>query len=60
VLTGLVGAAAGFPAIALAQMSGRKSEHLGKMDEDEIIRLNPRTGSIQKSKTMSIMMPASV
>jgi hypothetical protein len=50
VLTGLAGVAVGLPTVALSQMSGRKSEHLGKMDEDEIIRVNPRTGSVQKSK----------
>ena len=48
VLTGLAGIATGFPAIALAQMSQRKSQHLGKLEEDEVMRVNPRTGSLQK------------
>ena len=49
VLTGLAGAAAGFPTITLAQMAERKSQHLAKLDEEEMMRVNPRTGSIQKS-----------
>lgn len=48
-LAGLAGAAAGFPAVALAQMSEPKSERLGKLDDDEVMRVNPRTGTIQKS-----------
>jgi hypothetical protein len=50
VLTGLAGAATGFSARVFAQtMSRSKSEHLGKLDEDEVMRVNPRTGTIQKS-----------
>jgi hypothetical protein len=49
VLTGLAGVAAGFPAVALAQMSQKKSQHLGRLEEDEVMRVNPRTGSLQKS-----------
>ena len=49
VLTGLAGAAAGIPTITLAQMAERKSQHLAKLDEEEMMRVNPRTGSIQKS-----------
>jgi hypothetical protein len=49
VLTGLAGVAAGLPTIALAQMSQRKSQHLGKLEEDEVMRVNPHTGSLQKS-----------
>jgi hypothetical protein len=49
VLTGLAGAAAGFPTVTLAQMSERKSQRLSKLDEEEMMRVNPRTGSIQKS-----------
>ena len=49
VLTSLAGAAVGFSTTALAQMSQRKSQHLGKLDEDEVLRVNPRTGSVQKS-----------
>ena len=50
VLTGLAGAATGFPALAVAQtMSQSKSEHLGRLDEDEVMRVHPRTGTIQKS-----------
>jgi len=49
VLTSLVGAAAGLSTSALAQMSQRKSQHLSKLDEDEMMRVNPSTGSIQKS-----------
>jgi hypothetical protein len=49
VLAGLAGAATGVSTLALAQMSQKKSEHLGKLDEDEIMRVNPRTGTIQKS-----------
>ena len=49
VLAGLVGAATGASTIALAQMSQKKSQHLGKLDEDEVMRVNPRTGTIQKS-----------
>jgi streptogramin lyase len=30
-------------------MSQKKSQHLGKLDEDEVMRVNPRTGTIQKS-----------
>lgn len=52
VLTGLASAATGFSARAVAQtMSRSKSEHLGKLDEDEVMRVNPRTGTIQKSST---------
>lgn len=49
VLTGLTGATVGFSTSAFAQMSQRKSQHLGKLDEDEVMRVNPRTGSVQKS-----------
>jgi hypothetical protein len=49
VLTGLAGVATSSPTVVLAQMSQRKSQHLGKLDEDEVMRANPRTGSIQKS-----------
>ncbi len=49
VLVGLVGAATGVSSVALAQMSQKKSQHLGKLDEDELMRVNPRTGTIQKS-----------
>ena len=27
----------------------KKSQHLGKLDENEVMRVNPRTGTIQKS-----------
>jgi hypothetical protein len=40
---------AGLSTAALAQMSQRKSQHLGKLDEEEVMRVNSRTGSIQKS-----------
>jgi hypothetical protein len=49
VLAGLAGAATGVSSLALAQISQKKSEHLGKLDEDEVMRVNPRTGTIQKS-----------
>jgi hypothetical protein len=50
VLTGLAGAATGLSTTAIAQtMSRSKSEHLGKLDEDEVMRVNPRTGTVQKS-----------
>ena len=49
VLAGLAGAATGVSTIALAQMSQKKSQHLGKLDENEVMRVNPRTGTIQKS-----------
>ena len=49
VLAGLAGAATGVSTIALAQVSQKKSEHLGKLDEDEVMRVNSRTGTIQKS-----------
>jgi hypothetical protein len=49
VLAGLAGAATGVSTIALAQLSQKKSEHLGKLDEDEVMRVNSRTGTIQKS-----------
>jgi hypothetical protein len=48
-LGGLAITAAGFSTAALAQMSERKSQSLAKLDEDEMMRVNPRTGSIQKS-----------
>ena len=49
ILAGLAGAATGLSTLALAQMSQKKSQHLGKLDEDEVMRVNPRTGTIQKS-----------
>jgi hypothetical protein len=49
VLAGLAGAATGLSTLALAQMSQKRSEHLGKLDEDEVMRVNRRTGTIQKS-----------
>ena len=51
VLAGLAGAATGLSTAAIAQtMSRSKSEHLGKLDEDEVMRVNPRrTGTVQKS-----------
>jgi hypothetical protein len=49
VLAGLAGAATGVSSIALAQMSQKKSQHLGKLDEDEVMRVNAGTGTIQKS-----------
>ena len=49
VLTCLASAVAGFSTATLAQMSQRKSQHLGKLDEEEVMRVNPRTGSMQKS-----------
>jgi len=49
VLTSLAGAAAGFSTVAIAQMSHKKSQHLAKLDTDEFMRVNPRTGSVQKS-----------
>jgi hypothetical protein len=49
VLTGLTGAAAGFSTAAFAQMSQSKSQGLGKLGEDEAIRVHPVTGTIQKS-----------
>jgi hypothetical protein len=51
VLAGLAGAATGLSTVALAQMSQKKSEHLGKLDEDEVMRVNPHTGTIQKSNS---------
>jgi hypothetical protein len=49
ILAGLAGAATGLSTVALAQMSQKKSQHLGKLEEDEVMRVNPRTGTIQKS-----------
>jgi hypothetical protein len=50
VLAGLAGAATGLSTMALPQtMSQSKSQHLGKLGEDEVMRVNPRTGAIQKS-----------
>jgi hypothetical protein len=49
VLAGLAGAAAGFSTTTLAQMSQSKSRHLGELGHDEMMRVNPRTGTIQKS-----------
>jgi len=49
VLTGLAGAATGLSTTALAQMSQSRSQHLGKLEEGEVMRVNPRTGTIQKS-----------
>jgi hypothetical protein len=50
VLTGLAGAATGISTVAIAQtMSQAKSRHLGELGEDEVMRVNPRTGTIQKS-----------
>jgi hypothetical protein len=48
-LTGLAGAATGLSTIAIAQMSQSKSQHLATLGEDEAMRVNPRTGTIQKS-----------
>ena len=48
VLTGLAGVAIGLSTVALAQMSGSKSQGLGKLGEDEAIRVGP-AGTIQKS-----------
>jgi hypothetical protein len=49
VLTGLAGAATGLSTVAIAQtMSQSKSQGLGKLGEDEAMRVSP-TGSIQKS-----------
>src|SRR5262245_66557709 len=50
VLTSLAGAAAGFSTVAIAQMSQKKSQHLAKLDTDEFMRVNQRTGSVQKSQ----------
>jgi hypothetical protein len=49
ILAGLAGTVTGVSTVALAQMSQKKSQHLGKLDEDEVMRVNPRTGAIQKS-----------
>jgi hypothetical protein len=49
VLAGVAGAAAEFSTTALAQMSQSKSRHLGELGHDEMMRVNPRTGTIQKS-----------
>ena len=49
VLAGLAGATAGFSTTAFAQMSQSKSRHLGELGHDEMMRVNPRTGTIQKS-----------
>ena len=46
VLTGLAGVAIGLSTVAFAQMS--KSQGLGKLGEDEAIRVGP-AGTIQKS-----------
>ena len=48
VLTGLAGVAIGLSTVAFAQMSGSKSQGLGKLGEDEAIRVGP-AGTIQKS-----------
>ena len=48
VLTGLAGVAIGLSTVALAQMSGPKSQGLGKLGEDEAMRVSP-AGTIQKS-----------
>ena len=48
VLTGLAGVAIGLSTVALAQMSGSKSQGLGKLGEDEAMRVGP-AGTIQKS-----------
>jgi hypothetical protein len=57
VLTGLAGAAAaGLSTVAVAQtMSQKKSQGLGKLEEGEVMRVNPRTGTIQKS---NVKVPA--
>jgi hypothetical protein len=60
VLAGLAGAATGVSTIALAQMSQKKSQHLGKLDDDEVMRVNPRTGTIQKSKVASELHTAAM
>ena len=50
VLTGLAGVATGISTVAIAQtMSQAKSRHLGELGEDEVMRVNPKTGTIQKS-----------
>ena len=56
VLAGLAGAATGLSTVALAQMSQKKSQGLGKLEEGEAMRVNPKTGSIQKS---NVKVPAS-
>jgi len=50
VVTGLAGVAIGLSTVALAQMSRSKSQGLGKLGEDEAIRVSP-AGTIQKSNT---------
>jgi hypothetical protein len=47
-------AAAGLSAdrVARAQTSGSKSTRVAKLDEGEVIRISPRTGSVHKSNTM--------
>ena len=39
----------GSPLLRWPKMSEPKSERLGKLDDDEVMRVNPRTGTIQKS-----------
>ena len=57
VLAGLAGAATGLSSAAVPQtMSQSKSQHLGKLGGDEVMRVNPRTGTIQKS---NIKVPTS-
>jgi hypothetical protein len=55
-LTALAGAATGLSTVAIAQtMAQKKSQAMGKLEEDEVMRVNPRTGTIQKS---NIKVPA--
>jgi len=51
-LTALAGAATGLSTLAIAQTAAqKKSQGLGKLEEGDVMRVNPRTGSIQKSNT---------
>ena len=54
VLTGLAGVAIGLSTVALAQMSGSKSQGLGKLGEDEAMRVGP-AGTIQKSNLLIVL-----
>ena len=50
VLTGLAGVAAGLSAVVTqAVAQAKKSQNLSKLADDEVLRVNPATGSIQKS-----------
>jgi len=46
----IAGAAAGLSTGALAQTAGsKKSTTIGKVDEGEVLKINPKTGNLQKS-----------